>query len=268
MNYFLDTEFLEGTQTKRVCGIPYGKTPNTIDLISIGIVAEDGREYYAISKEFNLKEAWNRYQLKEIKPLVLSFSTIGGYPNGFYTHEKEYWIRDNVLLPIYREFISGDMRNRYDFSYSTMKWLLKNYGKPNEQIAEEIKKFTNNDVPVKTFGNSTIRLAKESELDLRRGYTTPEFYAYFADYDWVVFCWLFGRMIDLPKGFPMYCRDLKQMLDDKAQEQSDKLLDGSFKHCLNFIKTSENYPKQSNVHDALADAKWNFELYKFLKKMS
>lgn len=28
-----------------------------------------------------------------------------------------------------------------------------------------------------------------------------------------------------------------------------------------------NYPKQNNEHNALADAKWNFELFKFLKKV-
>ena len=60
MKYFLDTEFIEGTQ-KSWFGI---NTKPTIDLISIGIVAEDGREYYAISKDFNLKEAWNRYDEK------------------------------------------------------------------------------------------------------------------------------------------------------------------------------------------------------------
>lgn len=44
MKYFYDTEFHEdGT---------------TIDLISIGIVAEDGREYYAISSEFDTRRAW------------------------------------------------------------------------------------------------------------------------------------------------------------------------------------------------------------------
>ncbi len=42
MKYFYDTEFLED-----------GKT---IELISIGIVAEDGREYYAVSSEM----PWNR----------------------------------------------------------------------------------------------------------------------------------------------------------------------------------------------------------------
>ena len=27
------------------------------------------------------------------------------------------------------------------------------------------------------------------------------------------------------------------------------------------------YPKQTNEHNALADARWNFELYKFLQKL-
>lgn len=42
----------------------------------------------------------------------------------------------------------------------------------------------------------------------------PEIWAYYADYDWVVLCQLFGTMMDLPKGWPMYCRDLKQLADD------------------------------------------------------
>lgn len=43
----------------------------------------------------------------------------------------------------------------------------------------------------------------------------PEFWAYYADYDWVALCQLFGRMVDLPKGWPMYCLDLKQELHRK-----------------------------------------------------
>jgi len=43
MRYFLDTEFIEDGRT--------------IDLISIGIVAEDGRELYAESSECNLERA-------------------------------------------------------------------------------------------------------------------------------------------------------------------------------------------------------------------
>ena len=39
MRYFYDTEFIDNGRT--------------IELISIGVVAEDGREYYAISTEFD-----------------------------------------------------------------------------------------------------------------------------------------------------------------------------------------------------------------------
>ena len=39
MRYFYDTEFIDDGYT--------------IELISIGVVAEDGREYYAVSTEFN-----------------------------------------------------------------------------------------------------------------------------------------------------------------------------------------------------------------------
>ena len=50
MRYFFDTEFFED-----------GKT---IDLISIGVVAEDGRTFYAISSEFDvdrvLDDPWMR----------------------------------------------------------------------------------------------------------------------------------------------------------------------------------------------------------------
>jgi hypothetical protein len=43
MRYFYDTEFIEDGRT--------------IDLISIGVAAEDGREYYAVSSEFNPERA-------------------------------------------------------------------------------------------------------------------------------------------------------------------------------------------------------------------
>ena len=37
----------------------------------------------------------------------------------------------------------------------------------------------------------------------------PVIYSYFASYDWVAFAQLFGRMIDLPEGMPMYPLYLK-----------------------------------------------------------
>ncbi|SHK86096.1 protein of unknown function [Pseudonocardia thermophila] len=43
MRYFYDTEFIEDGRT--------------IDLVSIGVVAEDGREFYAVSTEFDASKA-------------------------------------------------------------------------------------------------------------------------------------------------------------------------------------------------------------------
>jgi hypothetical protein len=76
----------------------------------------------------------------------------------------------------------------------------------------------------------------------------PEFVGYYADYDWVVFCQLFGSMVDLPKGFPMRCLDIKQLAamlgDPKLPEQ------GKGEHC------------------ALLDARWNKQAWEFLMKLA
>jgi len=91
-----------------------------------------------------------------------------------------------------------------------------------------------------TVGKEEARLRV---LDFIRG-DKPEFWAYYADYDWVALCQLFGTMMDLPKGFPMYCRDIKQWCD---QLGNPKL------------------PKQNKgEHHALADAKWNKKAWVFL----
>lgn len=196
MKYFIDTEFKE--------------KPNTIDLISIGIVAENGKEYYALNKDFNLKEVW-----------------------------KDEWLRENVLLPIYIEHVHGDMRNHVSFSRNTVKGILKGFGKTIKQISEEIKEFvysTNDNIHPETVGN----------FDEMIKIKPIEFYGYYADYDWVVFCWIFGRMMDLPKGFPMYCKDLKQIMDDFG-------LDKDWKRA--------NCPDPDGEHNALVDAKWNAKLF-------
>jgi len=102
-----------------------------------------------------------------------------------------------------------------------------------------------------------------------------------SDYDWVLFCSLFGRMIDLPKGFPMYCIDLKQTLDEKAfnftSHQLSKMQYTTVEHNVlqylddtkqldkvKHLKEHHLYPKQKNEHNALDDAKWNKKLHEFL----
>ena len=300
MRYYLDTEFLEGTQKKRLLGVPYGNTKNTIDLISIGIVSEDtdgisnnNREYYAISKEFNLKEAWNRYQ----EDVNLNYKPDFGDHNESPHNPKyirTYWIRENVLKPIFIEFLKLDTKYlskqrriigfapplNTEFSRRNFNRLLKRFGKTNKEIAKEILIFSSNGYF--NEGNTGIPFEEMKKYELT-GKHKPEFYAYYADYDWVVFCWLFGKMIDLPKGFPMYCRDLKQDLDNAINRETNTMYGMrdlrinpdtskpkthySFDDRLSIIKKYPNYPKQENEHNALDDAKWNLKLYEFIKSL-
>ena len=65
----------------------------------------------------------------------------------------------------------------------------------------------------------------------------PQFWAYFADYDWVLFCWLFGAMVKLPEGWPMLCLDLKQSMIERGLKR-------------------EHLPPNDFAHEALADARW------------
>lgn len=238
MKYFMDTEFLEGKQLKRFLGIQYGKTKPTIDLISIGLVAEDGREYYAISKDFNLKEAWNRYDLVQ---------QLGDMRNQFPEGKKVYWIRENVLKPIFREWLyQGHVIARLelpelkedDFTYYNFKKFLNHNGKSNKEIAEDVYDFCITYDPIKSIEENN-----------------PEFYTYYGAYDWVVFCWLFGKMINLPKGFPMYSNDLKQTLDEKSKYFFEKSHPdgGELKLRIESLKVHPDYPKQTNEHNALAD---------------
>lgn len=258
-NYYMDTEFLEGTQKIRIpfTNISVGNTKDTIDLISIGIVSEDNSKYYAISKDFNLKEAWNRYDLKINKQ----------YPKGS-EYLKVYWIRDNVLKPICKELSEKEGVFAYGedtyFTYKTCKRLINKYGKTNKQIAKEVIEFIN------YTGYEIDPVVHEFKLKEKGN---PEFYSYYGAYDWVVFCWLFGKMIDLPNGFPMYSHDLKSMLDTKAkslnkyidpEENETDITNISFTEKLKLFRSSINYPKQINSHNALSDAVFNKKLHEFL----
>ena len=151
MNYFLDTEFSE--------------RPGQIELISIGLVCEDGRELYLESADFDESKC-------------------------------NQWVVDNVLP------LLGPPDQR----------------KNNDDISKAIIKFTEED-------------------------PAPDFWAYYADYDWVVFCGLFGLMVDLPEGFPMLCMDLQQWWIQLGRDPQMKPAD------------------PVDEHNALADAKWNREFH-------
>lgn len=155
MRFWFDTEFYENGRT--------------IDLISIGVVCEDGSEFYA-----------------EVE--------------GFDFDNTDQWLVENV-----KPYLTG----------ATI---------PKEKIAGNLYKFI------------TART------------TTPQFWAYYADYDWVVFCQLFGRMIDLPDGFPMYCNDVKQEMERLGLSSSH----------FNVVNEME--------HNALADARWTRDVHVLLEK--
>jgi|SRR5579872_343708 len=187
--YFYDCEFIEDG--------------STIDLISIGIVAEDGREYYAQSADFCAARA-------------------------------NEWIRNNVLVhlavcphgpPTVNLALFHHWRGQCTFeepekgiagAYADCPWRTR------EQIKREIIAF----------------------MDIKK-YGTPELWGYYSAYDHVAFCQLFGTMMDLPKGFPMYTRDLKQWCD---------------------MLGNPRLPKQEvSEHHALADARWNRLIWQFLQ---
>lgn len=157
---FYDTEFIE--------------FPNTIQLISIGMVKENGEEYYAVA-EFDEK--------------YLKYNS---------------WVEENVV-PILWQGIEG-LQER----------------KPLAVIKEEILEFLGPD------------------------YDEVQLCGYYADYDHVIFCWLFGAMVDLPEGLPMYTWDLKQYIED-----NNYLGD----HAVNPVP-----------HNALWDARSELETYRMVRK--
>lgn len=170
--YFYDTEFLED-----------GKT---IDLISIGIVCEDGREYYAINSDAD----WDRIR-------------------------KHDWLMENVVphLPTHS---TGQVRKQQGFaSPSRWSWgginMRDSRVKPKWVIANEVRDF------LKSQG-------------------VPELWAYYSAYDHVALAQLWGPMISLPKGIPMFTNDLMQVLSGVP----------------NFVPPAQ----EEGVHDALTDAWW------------
>lgn len=253
MKYFIDTEFIEGFHKPL-----FGKRRHFIDLISIGIVCEDGREYYAISNEFKYNDA-------------------------------DDWVKENIIhklpLKLRKNESCSEMYKRCKIGvddFDSYRWVT---GKYNKQIANEIFEFVCPYEKASEYaGVGSIYYGSKAYLESN----PPKFYGYYADYDWVLLCSLFGRMIDLPKGFPMYCIDLKQMVDEKAESIKIKLStilleeknnweetgeipqriinidDYSLDQKLKLLKSQKGYPKQIDEHNALADAKWNKELYDFL----
>jgi hypothetical protein len=280
-------------------GINYGQTKPLVHLISIGIVGEDNREYYAISKDFNLEEAWNRYEVESYDK----------QNNLLSKPRKVYWIRENVLFPIWVELYCKDKNlpfevvNKYkskgvdftEFTYKKLKRLLNKYGKTNKQIAEEIKDYISDKRKLDTglidqygFTYNALKTFEGRMRCIEVNWGLPQFYAYYGAFDYVAFSQIFGGFESYPKSFPQYFIDLKQELDGinskgKSLELSnslgltvDEILkihkqtgEIHFKEINNFtnIETHPKYPKEPTTHHALSDAHWNKQLHEFLNTL-
>jgi hypothetical protein len=129
------------------------------------------------------------------------------------------------------------INNEYDWNTCHNDWLFANV-KPFIDAAPEHIKVSKNEIKDMLF--EFIRPSSNDQVEL---------YGYYSAYDHVCLCQLFGKMVDLPEGIPMYTNDLKQFLDYFGIPSDSSLL-----------------PKIENEHDALSDAKWNYNLYKFLFK--
>lgn len=168
-NIYYDTEFKDD-----------GKT---IDLISIGMVCDDGREYYAVSSEFD--------QVK---------------------FNADPWLVKNVApsLPMYPSsptFLQLDPIGLQVASRSA--------------IANDVKRFILNT-------------------------PNPELWAWYGAYDFVVLAQLWGRMIDIPNGLPMYTNDLRSLWELQGRPRFPEQRDG--------------------LHNALDDARHNKVKYEWIMK--
>jgi hypothetical protein len=173
-NYCYDLEFLEDGRT--------------IELISIGIVCEDGREYYAVNAEMPIRRI-----------------------------RKHQWLMENVVPSLPKAY--GDWRN-----HMPRHWLF-NYDDPvvkrRDDIAFEVGEF----------------LLSDGE---------PVLWADYGAYDHVALCQLWGTMMDLPSGMPMFTHDIEQAIEAVP----------------GFVKPVQ----ESGVHNALKDARHNMRVLRALRE--
>jgi hypothetical protein len=163
-HYWIDTEFLD--------------TGSTIDLVSIGLVCEDGRELYLQSLGFNLNKA-NEWVQANVFPHLQLCQHIG-------TAEKSV---ESVLWTQMSDhgFLGGGCHTRDLIGFSPeCPWRTR------EQIRDEVKAFVN------------------------AGEGKPEFIGWCSSYDHVALCQLFGTMMDIPNGWPHYITEFQQILDGRG----------------------------------------------------
>lgn len=184
MRIFYDTEFLEDGRH--------------IELISIGMVAEDGREYYAVNRDMPKRKI-----------------------------RKHKWLMENVVPSL--PHAHGDERNMQ------IGWLFNPFDrrvKGKDQIANEVADFI-------------LGPGHRSSSELPH----VELWAWYGAYDHVALAQLWGPMINLPEGIPMWTNDLRQECER--------------------LGVAKSMPEQPDgVHNALADARHNLVRARYLDELA
>ena len=161
MKIYMDWEFLEDGET--------------IEPISVALVREDGREYYAVFADMPvariMKHDWLRANVVPSLPIV----------------------RHDGIRPLRKPFLDGANPDV----------------KSTSRIRDGVRRFIVDTPSVELWG-------------------------WYCAYDHVCLAQLFGRMIDLPTGIPMWTNDLKQ----EHLRLGEPQLPG----------------QESGIHNALADA--------------
>jgi len=238
MKHFLSTRFVEVERS----GL-FGGLYLTHELISIGLVSEDGNEYYGISRDFDLWGAWNKFDFSR------EWYSVSGSVD-----VRSYWVRDSILRPIFLDLMDRDDRGVLDFTFRNFRYLINKYGKTRSEIAEEVNRFY-----VNNFQLSDSCVSSSGDI------LHPEYYGYYCSYDWILLCSLFKSSRHSSR-YRFYCRDLKQDLDNRVKLMI-KGTGYSFDQYLEDLRDNKNYPMEFRNCNSLDNARWNRDLYNFLKQL-
>lgn len=203
MKYYINTKFYEFEKPNKILGITFSYT-KTIELVSIGIVSEDDRKYYAVNCDSNL-------------------------------------LLSNVIPTSLKQNILPDLLNSPKEDFKSL-----------DNIRTDLSTFLHND-------------------------WEPTFYAYYSDYDWIMFLSVLGGRKSIPHHYPKYCIGVKQKLDSKIKninltkeciglKELDKYKKVTFDQKLKWVLSLPYYPKNKNKHNALSDAVFTRDLDLFIKK--
>lgn len=184
MRYYLDTEFNENV--------------HPIDLISVGIISQDDREWYGVHRDYV------RYPMYEHE----------GRPADNYPiiHSCNDWVKKNVLPVLFQQNGPG----------KAATW------------------FTGDDVKMR---DAIVEFVGDDQ--------SPEFWAYYGDYDWFLLTRLFKSFDKMPKKWPQICYDVHQYAKHH----------GLHKGLSSSRETSIHRP----MHNALVDARWTKAAFDAIK---